>query len=513
MRYRPVHRARDAFVQRPLFCFCRYLAALWLIANCSAYSNTQIGPTSFTSTGPRILRENYTVIDASSTNDTENGTTFITFLEGDHFPTVVFPFGEIGGLVFPVTITAYLFLCLTIVCDCFLVPCIQGISTALDWSPDVAGATLMAAASSSPELFVNILATFLTKSDVGVGTVLGTGLFALLIVPALCILFTSYKMLKLDYWPITRDALAYLVALLTLVAILADKEIQWYEAAILISIYLLYLLVLYSNDTLRFKFETLMSAIHRRRAAGRLIEPILPLLQKPGRLPISMSVEDVFYVLEDHTPEFYTMAQWPKHRSFWAKLEWLLMWPIITILRLTIPTFWNSDLSILYIITFAVCVAWIGLLCYCISWMITLIGNELSMPESVMGLTLLAAGMSIPETISGVIVANQGYGTMALSNALGSNTFAILMCLGVPWLIKISFFEQSHIGSITISSGGIEYTACIVVFALIVVFTILLMNRFRLKVKSGWTLVMLYVVFIGFAIYIELQFFWHEKAH
>lgn len=36
------------------------------------------------------------------------------------------------------------------------------------------------------------------------------------------------------------------------------------------------------------------------------------------------------------------------------------------------------------------------------------LGNKLSMPESVMGLTLLAAGMSIPETISGVIVANQG---------------------------------------------------------------------------------------------------------
>lgn len=38
----------------------------------------------------------------------------------------------------------------------------------------------------------------------------------------------------------------------------------------------------------------------------------------------------------------------------------------------------------------------------------TVLGNKLSMPESVMGLTLLAAGMSIPETISGVIVANQG---------------------------------------------------------------------------------------------------------
>lgn len=36
------------------------------------------------------------------------------------------------------------------------------------------------------------------------------------------------------------------------------------------------------------------------------------------------------------------------------------------------------------------------------------LGKTFSLPETVMGLTLIAAGMSIPETISGVIVAKQG---------------------------------------------------------------------------------------------------------
>lgn len=49
-------------------------------------------------------------------------------------------------------------------------------------------------------------------------------------------------MLKVDYWPITRDTFAFLIALLALVVTLADKKIQWYEAAILITIYLLYLI-------------------------------------------------------------------------------------------------------------------------------------------------------------------------------------------------------------------------------------------------------------------------------
>ena len=60
---------------------------------------------------------------------------------------------------------------------------------------DIAGATLMASASSSPDMFVNIMATFLTKNDVGVGTVLGTGLYALLLVPALCILLNANKVM------------------------------------------------------------------------------------------------------------------------------------------------------------------------------------------------------------------------------------------------------------------------------------------------------------------------------
>lgn len=60
-------------------------------------------------------------------------------------------------------------------------------------SQDVAGASVMAAAVACPELFVNILATFFTEGDVGVGTVVGTGLFNVLLVPGLCILMADQK--------------------------------------------------------------------------------------------------------------------------------------------------------------------------------------------------------------------------------------------------------------------------------------------------------------------------------
>lgn len=43
--------------------------------------------------------------------------------------------------------------------------------------------------------------------------------------------------------------------------------------------------------------------------------------------------------------------------------------------------------------------------------MVQILGNEFSIPDSVMGLTLLAIGMSVPEMVSSVAVARQGLKT------------------------------------------------------------------------------------------------------
>jgi Ca2+/Na+ antiporter len=58
-------------------------------------------------------------------------------------------------------------------------------------SEDVAGATFMAAAVSCPELFVNVVGTFITEGDIGVGTIVGSAVFNVLAVPACCGLFAK----------------------------------------------------------------------------------------------------------------------------------------------------------------------------------------------------------------------------------------------------------------------------------------------------------------------------------
>lgn len=64
--------------------------------------------------------------------------------------------------------------------------CLIGDITALNMTNDVAGATFMAAATSAPELFVNVIGTFITEGDIGVGTIVGSAVFNILAVAACC---------------------------------------------------------------------------------------------------------------------------------------------------------------------------------------------------------------------------------------------------------------------------------------------------------------------------------------
>lgn len=44
----------------------------------------------------------------------------------------------------------------------------------------------MAGATSSPELFVNVIGTFITEGDIGIGTIVGSAVFNILAVAACC---------------------------------------------------------------------------------------------------------------------------------------------------------------------------------------------------------------------------------------------------------------------------------------------------------------------------------------
>jgi len=89
-----------------------------------------------------------------------------------------------GAVVLHVLFGFYCFILTAFVCNDYLLPALDIICTQLNISTDVAGATFLATASCFPELFVNVVGTFLTESDLGVGTVMGGAVFNTFATPA-----------------------------------------------------------------------------------------------------------------------------------------------------------------------------------------------------------------------------------------------------------------------------------------------------------------------------------------
>lgn len=125
-----------------------------------------------------------------------------------------------------------------------------------------------------------------------------------------------------------------------------------------------------------------------------------------------------------------------------------------------------------------------------------------------MGLTFLAAGGCMPEGISSVLMIRKGEGGVGVSNSLGANSLAILMSLGIPWLVR-NILHRNVPGkdAVQINSYGIEYTILLLLLATIALYIILTLSRYRLKRTVGLALIMVYSVIITLGILLEMNVF------
>jgi cation:H+ antiporter len=107
---------------------------------------------------------------------------------------------------------------------------------------DVKGATFDAVSSSLPEFLVALFSVIIFKEfEVGIGTIAGSALFNLLIIPGICVLIapTAFKVSKNV---ISRDAMFYLITVFVLVILLVHFQ-TWglVIAIILLAVYAFYL--------------------------------------------------------------------------------------------------------------------------------------------------------------------------------------------------------------------------------------------------------------------------------
>lgn len=118
----------------------------------------------------------------------------------------------------------------------------------------------MAAGGSAPELATSFIGTFVASSSVGLGTIVGSAVFNILFVIAMCTLF-SKGVLELTWWPLFRDVCFYIVALSILLATFHDAKIEWWESLILFLWYIVYVIFMALNPKIEARVKASCSCL------------------------------------------------------------------------------------------------------------------------------------------------------------------------------------------------------------------------------------------------------------
>ncbi|MGL4998789.1 MAG: sodium:calcium antiporter [Cetobacterium sp.] len=262
----------------------------------------------------------------------------------------------------------------------------------LNIAPNVRGVLLDGVSSSMPEFITSAAAAILLVfsndvsafSDVGVGTIGGSAIFNILIIPFLSILFVSSKELKnieINKKALLRDLGVYLVS----VAILFFAS---------------------KTGVLTSKIGILMTGLY-------IVYAIY--LVKTGKK------EEILDKIEDETSSV------------------------------------EESIKVLWLKTIASLIP-IG---YAIHWCIigaSNIGTHFGVSRLIMSLVILAGVTSIPDALLSIKSAKNGELDASIANAVGSNSFDILICLGFIIAvagvnIKINFSEVSYIFTFLILSS------------------------------------------------------------
>ncbi|XP_038605858.1 sodium/potassium/calcium exchanger 5 [Tachyglossus aculeatus] len=404
-------------------------------------------------------------------------------------------------------------LAVSVVCDSYFLPSLEAISNYLGLSPDVAGATFMAAGSSAPELVTAFLGVFVTKGDIGVSTILGSAIYNLLGICAACGLLCGVAS-RLAWWSLGRDCVAYAISVAAVIGIIFDNEVFWYEGVLLLAMYGLYISALCFDIKIN---QCIMKRFHlcciRAGEERPEQQPLVdgedsegPLVRRQSRADSGVFQEDSYSQFSVSLPHLHEVSEDPPSvfsvpETDWKRALWVLSLPIITLLFLTTPDcrrkFWKKC----FMLTFVMSAAWISAFTYILVWMVTVTGETLGVPDTVMGLTLLAAGTSIPDTVASVLVARQGKGNMALANIVGSNVFDVL-CLGLPWFIQTAFVLPG--APVQVNSSGLTYTALALLLSVALLLLAVHLNGWRLDRKLGGVCLGLYVAFATLAVLHEL---------
>lgn len=125
----------------------------------------------------------------------------------------------------------------------------------------------------------------------------------------------------------------------------------------------------------------------------------------------------------------------------------------------------------------------------------TIIAAALGVPDSVIGLTMVALGTSLPELITAITSLAKGHGALSLGNVIGANLFNIILVSGTA--ITISPFAVPAEKTI----AGLNSSLVIDLPLMLAVMAILCLPPLRNGKMRRWQGVLLLCTYVCFTIY------------
>ena len=313
----------------------------------------------------------------------------------------------------------------------------DAIGTRFRINPGVRGATLDAVASSFPELCTVVIALFAGAFDAGIGTIAGSALYNILVIPAVSVFVGGP--LAIQKQVVRRDGFLYVAVVVALIltiwfgpqAVEGDKVSHFlspWAGACAIVVYLGYVTVLVLQA------------------------------RKGGKTPEKPSEQETQSTPDDAQQE--PSEEPAKPLPIWK----IALFVIIGISGIGVATHFlvHASLALFKVI---------------------------GLSEAIAGVTVLAAATSLPDTLLSVFAVRRGDADGAVANAFGSNSFDILVCLGLPILVT---------GGVYVDWGA-SWPLLSFLLASTLVSVFFLLTDWRLTRREAIVMAATYLLFMGLA--------------
>ena len=143
-------------------------------------------------------------------------------------------------------------------------------------------------------------------------------------------------------------------------------------------------------------------------------------------------------------------------------------------------------------------VFWLAILSYIMICCCEALGVWICTSPLVMGLTLSAIGTSFPNMYASMLVAKQGQGNMAISNALGSNVFNICIALGLPWFTYIAINGGDVYDDM--QDDGIVFMLLLLIIVLVIYYGVVMIHGWQIQKWMASVFIMVYMCILGYAV-------------